>query len=188
MVRRKTEIALLRSETVLEIATFPVDDLTSGSERTPFEGIVSVNIPELRELLLQDSNFDDVSIDIVKPGDDARVIHVLDVVEPRVRISEPGTDFPGLLAQPQSVGSGLTHRMSGVAVVAASGPVPGETTYWREAIIDMSGEGARYSPFSKLINLVLTFRPNLEKFPVEDALGNPQNLFGGTSKEIEYNL
>src|SRR5262245_9506698 len=172
----------------LELATFQIDDIVFGSQ-TKLDGrTLSVNGEELKSLLLEDSLFVDIGIDIVRPGEDARLIHVIDVVEPRVRISQPGSDFPGLIGPPQTVGTGRTHRLSGMAVVEASDPVPGETTYWREAIIEMSGEGARYSPFSSLINLIITFKPRLEKFALTDTVANPENLFGGSPKAIEYNL
>lgn len=172
---------------VLELATFQIDDLIPASETKLVGGILSINIEELKSLLVEDSLFADVGIEIVRPGEDVRLIHIIDVVEPRARISQPGSDFPGLIGPPQTVGAGRTHRLSGVAVVEASEPVPGETTYWREAIIEMSGEGARCSPFSSLINLVLTFKPRLEQFAATDSGTNPENLFGGSAKAIEYN-
>ncbi len=172
----------------LELATFKVEDVVLGPETNFVGGVLSVNVEKLRARLLEDVSFEDVLIDVVKPGEGARIVHVLDVVEPRVRVSDPGSDFPGVIGPPQTVGSGTTHRLEGVAVVEASDAVPGETTYWREAIVDMSGEGARYSPFSGLINLVLTFKPKLERFHASDEQASPKNLFGGTPKAIEYNL
>ena len=172
----------------LGLATFRVEDVILVGETKLAGGILSINPDQLRTRLLEDVSFEDVLIDVVKPGENARVVHVLDVVEPRARVSEPGSDFPGVIGPPQTVGSGITHRLEGIAVVEASDAVPGETTYWREAIVDMSGEGARHSPFSHLINLVLTFKPKLERFRAPDEEASPKNLFGGTPKAIEYNL
>ena len=46
----------------------------------------------------------------------------------------------------------------------------GEPVYWREAIIDMFGPGADYTPFSRTANLVLEIkaRPNTEPDTEED--------------------
>lgn len=172
----------------LELATFQVDDVVIGSETRFVDGVLSINPEELRTLLLRDGYFADIDIEIVRPGEDSRIIHIVDVVEPRVRVSAPGSDFPGLLGPPQTMGSGRTHRLNGVGVVEVSEPVPGEATHWSEAIIDMTGEGIRYSPFSILTNIVLTFRPRPELFSTSETYATAKNVFAGTPQAIEYNL
>src|SRR5262249_28319129 len=136
----------------LELATFEVRELAFGDRTRLTGGVLTVNLEELKAELMESGDFEDVTVDIVKPGDDVRIIHIIDAVEPRIRISAPSTDFPGFLSPPRPVGSGRTNRLSGIAVVELAEPVPGEPTYWREAILDMAGDGAKYSPFSQLIN------------------------------------
>ena len=53
-----------------------------------------------------------------------------------------------------TVGSGKTYALKGMAVVTA-----GKIVGFQEGIIDMSGPGAEYTPFSKLNNLVVVCEP-----------------------------
>jgi len=172
----------------LDLATFKVTDVVLGSETRLRDGILAVNAEDLKSILLANDAFEDVSIDVARPGESVRLIHVVDVVEPRMRVLNPGSDFPGLLGRLETVGTGRTHRLSGVAVVEVAEPVPGEASHWSEAIIDMAGEGAKYSPFSNLTNIVLTFKPKEETFLTRDTDAVPENVFAGTSKAIEYKL
>src|SRR5207244_6356254 len=97
---------------------------------------------ELRTLVLEDSHFADVRVHLVKPGESVRVIHVLDVVEPRFKVSGPGGVFPGFVSPALTVGEGRTHRLDGVAVVEVGAPVPGEATVFRPRLSDMAGPAA----------------------------------------------
>ena len=63
--------------------------------------------------------------------------------------------FPGVISKVETVGSGKTHVLRGMAVVTA-----GKIVGFQEGIIDMSGPGAEYTPFSKLNNLVVVAEPN----------------------------
>src|SRR5262245_603797 len=167
----------------LELATFEVRDVAFGAQTQLTDGVLTINLEELKAELLESGDFSEVRVDIVKPGDDVRIIHIVDAVEPRVRISAPGTDFPGFLSPPRTVGSGRTNRLSGVAIVEVAEPVPGEPTYWREAILDSAGEGAKYSPFSSLINVVIDFKPRAERFSAAAS----DNSFEGSHGAVEFN-
>jgi glycine reductase len=143
----------------LEMATTIVSDVRL-SDRTRVEGgLLEIDPRELGRLLLEDEAFTDVSLDVARPGESARIIHVMDVAEPRWK-PEPGSTFPVFVGPPRTVGDGRTCRLEGVAVVSTSEPVAGEPTYWREAIIDMVGPGADATPFGATTNLVLTFTPS----------------------------
>ena len=95
-----------------------------------------------------------VRITWVSPGDSARIIKVLDAVEPRTKGPGGGGIFPGFLGPVTSAGDGVTHRLDGVAVIAA-GYIPRA----QEAVIEMSGEPTAMCPFSFLHNLVVEFTP-----------------------------
>ncbi len=105
------------------------------------------------------------------------------MVEPRIKVSPAGGDFPGLLSPPKTAGQGRTHRLAGLAIVNTAPAVPGEPIHWREAIIDMAGPGAAYSPFSNTINVVLHCIPKPERY-AEDAV--PLNMFEGTPESSEF--
>ena len=167
----------------LELVSYEVAALEEGTHTGYEGGALTVNPKELAAELFDPEHFSRVEVDIANPGDDARVIHIVDAVEPRCRMSPADSDFPGLLSPPTTVGSGRTHRLDGCAVVAVAQPVPGEPTYWREAIFDMAGEGARYSPFSALHNVVLTFHAS-ERF--RNAPDTADNVMGGTVEAADY--
>ncbi|MFQ5873167.1 MAG: glycine/sarcosine/betaine reductase component B subunit, partial [Dehalococcoidia bacterium] len=147
----------------LELGSFDVRDVVF-SHRTQFrDGVLNVNRSELLAYLSEDVLFDSIEVDIARPGEETRIVHALDLVEPRIKVSGPGCVFPGVLGPPVTVGEGRTYRLSGVVVVGVAEPFVGET-YWygREAIIDMSGPGADYTLFSRTLNIVLNFIPKTD--------------------------
>lgn len=168
---------------VLEVGWFDVSDVRAGDETALSGGVLTVGAGELEEILADDL-FASVSVEIVRPGESVRVINAIDAVEPRIKADPPGGDFSGLLSPPHPAGRGGVHALSGVAVVETAPPVPGEPTYWREAVFDMSGAAARYSPFSQLINVVVSCEPARELI---ESGGRPVNLFEGTPEAVEYN-
>ncbi|MEG0720627.1 MAG: glycine/sarcosine/betaine reductase component B subunit, partial [Lachnospiraceae bacterium] len=70
------------------------------------------------------------------------------------KIEGEGGIFPGVIAKVDTVGSGKTYALKGMAVVTA-----GKIVGFQEGIIDMTGPGSDYTPFSKLNNLVLVCEP-----------------------------
>ena len=143
----------------LEIANFPVERIVLGDETLYLDGELHVSPEAVRSIMLDEEFFDDISVHVAHPGDSTRLIHIVDVVEPRYKQSGPGCVFPGILGPPVQAGIGRTARLEGMAVISTSGPAAGESQYWREAILDMSGPGARYSHFSQTANLVVEMSP-----------------------------
>src|SRR5215470_7192142 len=177
--------SMTRAEPIrLELATTAVRDVRFADRTRLADGVVEVAV--LRKLVLEDAAFDDVAVDIVRPGDSTRIIHVMDVAEPRWK-PEPGSTFPTFTGPPRSVGAGPTRRLEGVAVVAASDGVAGEPTYWREAIIDMQGPGADSAPFGGLTNVVLTFRPSATYRDATRPDAVIENIMVGSSLAQRYN-
>jgi len=72
------------------------------------------------------------------------------VVEPRVKVDGRGGIFPGVISGVETVGSGRTHVLQGCSVVTV-----GQVVGFQEGMIDMSGPGAEYTSFSKLLNICL---------------------------------
>ena len=116
--------------------------------------MLHINPAQYEQLVLDDEKIFSVSFDIAKPGESVRITPVKDVIEPRVKVEGPGGVFPGMVAGVETVGSGRTHALSGMALVTA-GPIVG----FQEGIIDMSGPGAAYTPFSQTLNLVMVCTP-----------------------------
>src|SRR5262245_34593992 len=108
----------------LEMVTTTVRDVRL-SDRTRVEGgVLTIDREGLRKLLLGDEAFADVSFEVARPGESARIIHVMDVAEPRWK-PEPGSTFPLFVGPPKTVGDGRTVRLDGVAVVSTSDAVAG---------------------------------------------------------------
>ena len=143
----------------LEIANFPVERIVLGGETRYTDGELRVSPEDVRSRMFDEEFFDDISVHVAHPGDSTRLIHIVDVVEPRYKQSGPGYVFPGVLGPPVQAGTGRTARLNGMGVVSTSDPAAGESQYWREAILDMSGPGARYSHFSQTANLVVEMSP-----------------------------
>lgn len=153
----------------LEIGTFGVRDIRFGARTTFDTGVMTIDREHLTAHLLEDPDLGEVRVEIARPGDPTRIIHILDTVEPRLKISGGG-DFPGFLARPTPAGSGLTHRLSGVTVVA-TGTLSGaaDSQGLKESIVDMSGPAARYSPISGTFNVVLELTARRGASAVEAA-------------------
>ncbi len=138
----------------LELGHVLIKDVQFGDE-TKFEnGVLFVNKEELVELIMEDDHIESVSVDIARPGESVRITPVKDVVEPRVKVEGPGGVFPGILSKVQTVGSGKTNVLKGCAVMTT-----GKIVGFQEGIVDMSGPGADYTPFSKTINIVVNCEP-----------------------------
>ena len=145
----------------LEMAEFPVAEITLGSEFCYRSETLEINAGELKSLILEDRHIKDASLEVVAPGAKVRITGIRDIVEPRVKVEGKGQVFPGVLGPVVSVGEGRTHRLSGMAVVTAAeyeGMIRSGSAAQRSAILDMWGPGAEASRFSALVNLVLTLR------------------------------
>ena len=145
----------------LEMAEFPVTDIRLGTRFRYHSGNLEVDAEELKESVLQDKRIKEARLDVVVPGENARVTGVRDVAEPRVKVDGKGQVFPGIVGPVKLVGVGRTHRLSSMAVVVAAeyeGIIRSGTDMERSAILDMWGAGAEASRFSALVNLVLTIK------------------------------
>ena len=131
-----------------------VQDIVFADETKLVNGVLHFEPSRYEQLVLEDEKIATVSFDIAKPGESVRITPVKDVIEPRVKVEGPGGIFPGMIADVKTVGSGRTHALAGMAVVTA-GPIVG----FQEGIIDMTGPGAEYTPFSKTLNLVMVCTP-----------------------------
>lgn len=138
----------------LELGYIHIRDIQFGPESKIENGTLYVNKTELIEMLKQDEILEFIDFHIAKPGDSIRITPVKDVIEPRVKVEGEGNIFPGILSKVKTVGSGKTNVLKGMAVVTT-----GKIVGFQEGIIDMTGVGADYTPFSKLNNLVMVCQP-----------------------------
>lgn len=138
----------------LEIGNILIKDVQFADATAVKGGVLHVNRDELARIAGDDDRIRSVEVFLARPGESVRIIPVKDVVEPRVKVEGPGGLFPGFLAGVDQVGSGRTHVLKGAAVVTT-----GKIVGFQEGIIDMSGTGAEYTPFSRTNNVVVKIEP-----------------------------
>ena len=138
----------------LEMGHIYIKDIQFAAESKIEDGILYVSEEAVKAVALEDEKIKSVSFDIAKPGESVRITPVKDVIEPRVKVEGRGGIFPGVISKVDTVGSGKTYALKGMAVVTA-----GKIVGFQEGIIDMTGVGAEYTPFSKTLNLVMVCEP-----------------------------
>lgn len=144
----------------LELASYPVREVVLADATSYCEGVLRLDRAGLEARLAEQPGLGSVRLEVAYPGEHTRIVHVLDVLEPRVKVGQPGAAFPGVLAGPETAGNGRTNRLAGLAVVECGRFVDVEgLKMHRETIIDMSGPAAELVPFASTINLVAQFEP-----------------------------
>ncbi|HEV8441158.1 MAG TPA: glycine/sarcosine/betaine reductase component B subunit [Methylomirabilota bacterium] len=158
----------------LTLETFAVNALELGSRTAFVGGTLSLDRDELIRLAHDERAFARVELELVAPGEATRIIHVLDAVEPRVKVGGDTVTFPGFLGPARTVGAGVTRRLGGMAVLEC-GTLPeptGGILEFNEGLIDMTGPGAAYCACSTTHNVVLSFtaRPGVTNRDYETAI------------------
>lgn len=146
----------------LELGTFPVTDVTFGSNTRWTDGVLEVDRDELIALLRGDPRIQKAGIELAKPGESVRIWPVRDVVEPRVKVEGPGVVYPGTCGRPiTTVGDGRTHRLSGIGVVEVADVQYHESGGdYLLVYVDMTGPWGDLVPYSSLINLCVVVEPD----------------------------
>ncbi len=134
----------------LELRLIHIQDVRFGARTAVEDHVLTVDTDELTALLAQESVFETVDVDIAHPAESCRIIHVLDIVEPRYRLAGP--NFPGALDSMGLVGDGRTLVLRNVCVVETSALARGRN------VVDMSGPATAYSPFGATHNVVISPR------------------------------
>ena len=151
----------------LELGKITIKDIQFAEKSEIKDGVLYGSKDDLREVALSEEKIKAADFEVAKPGESVRITPVKDVVEPRIKIEGRGGVFPGFVSGVDTVGSGKTLALKGMAVVT-TGPI----VNFQEGVIDMSGPGADYTPFSKTLNLCVICEPyeNVEKHQYESAL------------------
>ncbi|MDQ2729744.1 MAG: glycine/sarcosine/betaine reductase component B subunit, partial [Actinomycetota bacterium] len=123
-------------------------------ERTCYaDGVLTVSADEARDVLA-DVALASVELSWVSSGQSARIVKVLDAVEPRTKGPGGGGIFPGFVGPARPQGHGETHVLRGATVVTA-----GFLPRAQEALVDLTGPAAALSPLGAAHNLVVEFAP-----------------------------
>ena len=161
----------------LELGTFPVKEVIIGSRTTFEDGVLELGHDELLAPVLEDSSISGAKLEVAKPGESARIINYLDIVDPRVKVKGRGVAYPGRCGRPvDTVGEGRTHKLGNTTVtVCVDGedervsegwvprvrdpgvPRPLRSEGWAstQRFVDMSGSGA-ILPYASMFNVCLT--------------------------------
>lgn len=134
----------------LEIGNFQVQNIEFGVKSSYKNGTLTINKEEALAVVMEDEHITEADIILTKPGDDVRIVPVKEAIEPRFRLNA-GPTFPGITGKIERVGNGKTVALKNCSVLAVG-------KHWGsfgDGLIDMSGEGAKYSIFSKLNNICL---------------------------------
>jgi len=169
----------------LEMGHIHIQDIQIASSSKIDNGTLYVSEEAVKAIVLEDEKIKSASLDIARPGESVRITPVKDVIEPRVKVEGGGGIFPGVISKVDVVGSGKTYALKGMAVVTA-----GKIVGFQEGIVDMTGPGADYTPFSQLNNLVLVCEPTPDIKPhdyekaVRLAGFKVANYLGELAKEL----
>lgn len=150
----------------LELGKINIKNVEFSNETKVLNNVLYVNKEEIIKLVLEDDRIISCNVEIARPGDSTRIAPVKDVIEPRVKVEGDGDIFPGTLNKVSQVGSGRTHALVGATIISV-----GKIVGFQEGIIDMSGNAAKYTPFSQTNNICIVIEPmeNIETHDYEQA-------------------
>ena len=135
----------------LTIGNLHVRDVVLGSENSFADGILTIDKEGAIEYLMaEDDHITSLDIVIARPGDDTRIVPVIETIEPRVRM-DGRCLFPGVTGEVVPCGDGELKALKDCCVTV----VGKEWGSFGDGVIDMGGEGAKHTEFSKLINICL---------------------------------
>ncbi len=135
----------------LEIGNLYVKDVQLGDHDAYENGILTIDKEAaLTYLKSCDDHITDLDLVIAHPGDDTRIVPVIETIEPRVRM-DGRTLFPGVTDEVVPAGDGVLKALKGCCVTV----VGGTWGSFGDGVIDMGGEGAKHTYWSKLINICL---------------------------------
>jgi len=171
----------------LELGKIRITDVQFGERTEVKDSTLYVNKDELTSIVLEDECIQSAKIELAKPGESVRITPVKDVLQPRVKVSGGGTVFPGVIGNKVAqVGQGRTHVLDGMAVLTV-----GKIMGFQEGIVDMSGIGSEYTPFSKTLNVCVVLEPveGIEPHAYETAAREAglkiSNYIGEAGRNIE---
>lgn len=136
----------------LTLEKVKIKDLQFGDRTVLTDGILYVNREDILSFAKAEPIFDTLKIDIARPGDSTRIINVVDVIQPRCKVSG-APDWPGVLTEEQEIaGKGVTRVVEGMGIVICQ-----NNTYWSRkwGSFDMSGPCAEINPYAKIPQLVI---------------------------------
>ena len=135
----------------LRIGNFPVCRVCLGERNAYDNGTLTIDKQgAIHYLKSCDDHLTDLDIVIANPGDDTRIVPVVETIEPRCR-TDGRTLFPGVTDSVVPAGEGELKALKGCCITV----VAKEYGSFGDGVIDMGGEGAKHTYWSRLINICL---------------------------------
>ncbi|GHV35173.1 beta-aspartyl-peptidase [Synergistales bacterium] len=116
-------------------------------------GVLTVNKDELIDLT-KSPVFGSFDIKIASPGEDCRIIGIMDSMQPRCKPEAPDTSYPGILGKMAPAGEGKTVALRGVLVSEIYYPKLNIKWY-----LDMCEPCSKYSFYSRHHHVILDATP-----------------------------
>lgn len=164
----------------LKIGNFYVKDIVFGNELSYEDGILTIEKEAALNYIRQDERITEAELYIAKPGDQIRMCPVKEAIEPRVR-PDGRSAFPGYTGDMTRAGEGVTYALKNCSVLVVGRHWGG----FQDGIIDMSGEGQKYTLFGQLMNIVLVADTN-EEFEKHEQQKKNDALRRAGHKLAEY--
>lgn len=164
----------------LEIGNFYVQDILFGEQDSFVNGILTINKEKALAFVMEDEHITKADLHIVKPGDEVRLVPVKEAIEPRIKLDGKPL-FPGVTGDVVSAGNGRTHALKGCSVLVVGQHWGG----FQDGLIDMAGEGAKYTYYSQLKNIVLVGETD-ESFEAREQQKKNKALRWAGHKLAEY--
>lgn len=139
----------------LEIGNFYVQDIVFGETLAYCDKVLTINKQEALDYIKEDDRITEADLYIAKPGDKIRMCPVKEAIEPRVR-PDGRSAFPGYTGELRPAGEGVTYALKNASVLVVGKHWGG----FQDGVIDMSGEGQKYTLFGELNNIVLVADTN----------------------------
>ena len=137
----------------LQIDYIRVKKVQFGKKTELSEGVLTVNKEELINQAKSEL-FGSLDIKLAVPGESCRILGIHDVMQPRCKADAPETSYPGIWGKLAPMGEGRTVALKGVVV---------SDIYYAKCNIkyylDMGGECAKYSNFSRHYHIILDATP-----------------------------
>jgi sarcosine reductase len=141
----------------LTVRRSTLTDLVVGDSTTLAGGVLSVDATDIAQTALAAGGeaIAAVSVQLARPGESTRIVHVLDALPALAR--SDGQAFAGFLGPPRPSCEGSVSTFENLAILTCA-ELPwgsGGLLIAREAALDMSGPLAPLSPFGATFNLIL---------------------------------
>lgn len=173
----------------LEIGNFKVKDAVFGDKTSFKDGLLTINKEEAMDFIKEDEHITELDLVIAKPGENTRIVPIKEAAEPRIR-PDGRAVFPGVTGDLEAAGEGVVHALKGVSVLG----VGMHYGSFGDGLVDMGGEGAKYTLYSELINICIVADTDEEEERFEQQKKNTAirmathrfaEYLGGAVKEME---